>query len=650
MARFIQGTCGLANIDNDDRVRAEDVSYDNSDGLYPPGTDTVQLALEAAGGGASVAEMTPTVAGTAYGLQDVGTVSNLLGRDVNGAATSSTVRYQAQVAGTPQAASIDFSVYDENHCRTDSNTTVTNSIVTANNSELTNTQISNSVCDVGNSLLNDTPVNNAVVYGNAAELHGGATVRNCSLVVNDSHLKGAQLDQACLHVTGLTADGVQFDGAVVVGSCASAVVTNARESVFVGSSAGAVVSQKGSQSLYLGNQSTGETVTDREAWISSYDRFYLRTLRNDPTPPDVCFYDPGTAELTYGPSPATPLAAKQPTVLGGQYGIDSAANASEVNGFNSFNNYAAGPASLAGVTAVGNALYQASTPASNSFSNCIFLGRSHQFTGATTISNTLIAASIVGIDSISKIQDAAIVVPRAASATFGYIGEITGPAFFSSGNVACTADPLYSTVVSSGGTVNPGQTNLVLSSAPVTSSITMAGQGNTLITAAPSAITYVHPNVSNSTTILGGTSVVSATQNLQFCINHNTFRMPNVATVSGALLAANLTPMYFDGSTGLISPTVSSRASRIWRGIGTTDGAGQVVFTPGGGLVPNTAGYAINLTVQNPSTTVAYTAQIETLSATQITARVFRSVTVALASPSMALAPAGITLHATMAW
>lgn len=397
MARFIQGTCGLANIDNDDRIRAEDVTYDNSDGLYPPGTDTVQLALEATGGGASVAEMTPTVAGTAYGLQDTGTVSNLLGR-------------------------------------------------------------------------------------------------------------------------------------------------------------------------------------------------------------------------------------------------------------NSFNNYAAAPIQLSGVTAVGNNLYQASTPASNSFSNSIFLGRAHQFTGATTITNSLIAASIVGISSVSKIQDASMVVPRAASLTFGYTGEINGPAFFSSGNIACTQDPLYSTVVSSGGTVNPGANNLVLSSAPVTNSIIMNGQGNTLITAAPSAFTYVHPAFSNCTTILGGSSAVSATSNLQLCTNHKTLRMPNVLTVSGALLAANLTPMYFDVSTGLISPTVSSRASRIWRGTGTTDGAGQVIFTPGGGLAPNTAGYAVNLTVANNSTTIAYTAQVETLTATQIFARVFRSDTVVLGGPSMTLAGAGIVLHATMAW
>jgi hypothetical protein len=650
MARFIQGTCGLANIDNDDRIRAEDVTYDNSDGLYPPGTDTVQLALEAAGGGASVAEMTPTVAGTAYGLQDTGTVSNLLGRDVNAAATSATGRYQAQIAGTPQAASYSFAVFDENHCLTDTNTTANNALVAVNNSELSNTQISDSVCEVTNSLLSDTAINNALVHGNAAQLHGGAMVLNCALTVNDSHLKSAQLDQACLHVTGLNAEGIPFEGAVMVGSMTNTAVTTMRESVFIGSNAGAVINQNGQQALYLGNQSIGETTNDREAWISSFDRFFLRTLRNDPAPPDVCFYDPSTSEITYGPAPVAALALKQPTTLGGQFGINSAANSSEVNGRNSFNNYSAAPIQLSGVTAVGNNLYQASTPASNSFSNSIFLGRSHQFTGATTITNSLIAASIVGISSVSKIQDANMVVPRAASLTFGYTGEINGPAFFSSGNIACTQDPLYSTVVSSGGTVNPGANNLVLSSTPVTNSITMNGQGNTLITAAPSAFTYVHPVFSNCTTILGGTSAVSATANLQLVTNHNTLRMPNILTVSGALLAANLTPVFWDTSTGLISPTVSTRASRIWRGTGTTDGAGQVIFTPGGGLAPNTVGYAVNLTVVDNSTTIAYTAQIESLTATQILARVFRSVTVVLASPSMTLAGAGIVLHATMAW
>lgn len=642
---------GVANIYNRDFINADNVDYDDDLNLYPPTVVTVEDALDyLASAAPSVAEMTPTVAGTAYGLQDVSTVSNLLGRDVNGTAASATGRYQAQVSGTTQQASYNFSIFDENHCLSDTNTTLATTVVLANDSEMPNTQFSDCVCVVNNSLINDTVVNNAAIVSNGSQLHSGSILRNDALYVNDSKLKSAQLEQACLHVTGLVAEGIQFDGAVMMGSMPNVTVTNMRESVFIGSNSGSVVSQAGRQSLYLGNTTTGETISDREAWISSFDRFYLRTLRNDPSPPDVCFYDPTSAEITYGPAPVLALVAKQPTVLGGQFGINSLANNSDVNGRNSFNNYSAGPVQLSGVTAVGNNLYQASTPASNSFSNSIFLGRSHQFTGATTITNTLIAASIIGINSISKIQDAAIVVPRAASATFGYVGEINGPAFFSSGNIACTTDPLYSTVVSSGGTINPGQNNLILSSTPVTNSITMAGQGNTLITAAPSAFTYVHPNFSNCTTLLGGTSAVSATSNLQLCTNHNTLRMPNILTVSGALLAANLTPVFWDTSTGLISPTVSSRASRVWRGTGTTDAAGQVIFTPGGGLAPNTVGYTVNLTVVNNSTTIAYTAQIENLTATQIFARVFRSVTVVLASPSMTLAGAGIICHATMAW
>jgi len=306
MARFIQGTCGLANIDNDDRIRAEDVTYDNSDGLYPPGTDNVQEALEAAGGMVppAPAEMTPTVAGTAYGLQDTGTVSNLLGRDVNGAAVSSTGRYQAQISGTAQQTAYQFAIFDENHCNSDSNTTVGAAIVLANNSELLNCQVTDAIVEATNSLFNDTLVNNALVHGNSAELHDGATVRNDALYVNDSHLKGAQLDQACLHVTGLVAEGIPFDGAVMMGSMTNAAVTTMRESTFIGSNAGSVINQNGLQSLYLGNQSLGETITDREAWISSYDRFYLRTLRADAAPLNVCFYNAGTAEVTYGPPPA----------------------------------------------------------------------------------------------------------------------------------------------------------------------------------------------------------------------------------------------------------------------------------------------------------------------------------------------------------
>lgn len=575
--------------------------------------------------------MTPFVEGTAFGETSTG--RTLLGYGVD--AGSNNLGLWASSIGAPQnPCNAGMSVTEFFDTNT-SDAVLLNGVYIGTEGSIKSSNLSNSILIQRNSFVegvSDWTRNLLMLYDYTA--NAGDRITRSLALMTGQFSTDSNFDQSLLvgDMTGVDSPGI-FDALCLRTPGSTANLTMAKNTG------------------YIGNGQTNYVMNPSDFMIETYSSYFLKTLRPDNTTGQIAYYEPGTGELTYGPEP-TPyiLSAKQPTVLGGQLGLNSNANNSEVNGRNSFNNYSALPVQLSGVTAVGNNLYQNSTPASNSFSNSIFLGRSHQFTGAATITNSMIAANIVGINSISKIQDCNMAVPRAASLTFGYVGEINGANFFSSGNIACTTDPLFSSVFSSGGTVNPGQTNLVLTAAPTTNSIIMKGQGNTLIQGTPSAFTYNHPNFSNCTTILGGSSAVSATANLQFVINHNTFRMPNVLTVSGAILAANLTPMYWDASTGLISPTVSSRASRVWRGIGTTDAAGQVIFTPGGGLNPSTVGYTVNLTVVNNSTTIAYTAQVENLTATQIFARVFRSVTVALASPSMTLAAAGITLHATMAW
>ena len=302
MARFIQGTCGLANIDNDDRIRAEDVTYDNSDGLYPPGTDTVQLALEAAGGGASVAEMTPTVAGTAYGLQDDAKELNSLGRDVSLTATRSTARYLS-AGGAPQDATYTSSIYDSNRSGQDATTNLSNAIASINETDLTTASLTASTVIANTSTLTNVPCGNSVLQLNTTNA-SAATLLDSTVLANSSSIASANLDKTVLLATRLNAASVPMEGGVFIGDGSNAVVTQLKESVFIGSSSGAVVSQAGQRSLYVGNQSSAETVNDREAWISSFDRFYLRTLRADAAPLDVCFYNAGTAEVTYGPPPA----------------------------------------------------------------------------------------------------------------------------------------------------------------------------------------------------------------------------------------------------------------------------------------------------------------------------------------------------------
>ena len=399
---------------------------------------------------------------------------------------------------------------------------------------------------------------------------------------------------------------------------------------------------------YIGNGQVSKVMNPNEFLVETYGSYFLKTLRADTTSGQISFYDPATGELTYGPASAA-LAAKQPTTLGGQYGISSLANAVEINGRSSFNNYAAVPAQLQSVSSVGAGQYATSVPASNSFTNDIFLGRTHQFPGATSIQNTLIAANIVGNSSITKVLDCNMIVPRASSLTFGYSGEINGANFVSSGLVSCTQDPLYSTVLSSGGTVNPGATNLVLASDQATGVVTMNGTGNTLIKSSSSPLTYIWPaGISNTTVIQGGNLSIAPTASVQLCASHTTFRMPNITNISAAATNQQRL-MIFDTSTGLISPSTSTGHSRVFRAVGTTNAAGQVTFSTGS-LTATTAGVSMQATVQNTSTTTAYTCSINAIAANSVVVQVFNSVTVVLSANSMATSGAGITVHFVMAY
>lgn len=306
MARFIQGTCGLANIDNDDRIRAEDVTYDNSDGLYRPGTDTVQLALEAAGGGASVAEMTPTVAGTAYGLQDDAKELNSLGKGVNSAIATarSSARYNPTIPGNPQSASYSDCIFDDNRCVQDASTGLANSIASINETGISGMTAAASLVLANTSTLAAVPVENSIAVLNTTNVGVAPSLLDSTIVANSSGFNGTTLKKTIVCASRFNATGLDLSGSTVIGDGSNLVTTNVRESVFLASSSGAVVSQAGKQSLYVGNQSSAETVNDREAWISSFDRFYLRTLRADAAPLNVCFYNAGTAEVTYGPPPA----------------------------------------------------------------------------------------------------------------------------------------------------------------------------------------------------------------------------------------------------------------------------------------------------------------------------------------------------------
>lgn len=594
----------------------------------------------------SAASMTPTVEGLAFGSQDLSKELNSLGPGVSIDPTTNraTARYNPLVAGTPQPAVYSSCLFDSNRSDQSAVTSISDSIVTTNEGDLNDIQVVKTILDENITNVSATNFGDSIVEINEATMKS-ASVLNSTVIASRVDLNNAVLDRSTLIVSGLSAPSIGFDGATMLGDCNSLAITDMRESMFLASNAGSPIDQQGRQSLYVGNQTANEIINNREAWLSSYDRFYFRTLRADTSSGTVCYYDPSSAELTYGAAPSPP--AKQPTTLGGQYGINSLGNASDVNGRDSFVNYAAGPVQLSGVSSVGNSQFQVNNPGLSAFTNCIFLGRTHSFNAVQTVTDTLLAANIVTGANISQIVNSNIIVPKAGSLTFTYAGAVTGANIVSSGAVICVSDPLYSTVLSSGGSVTPAGSNLVLATNQGGGSISMNGSGNSLVFSAGNSVAYSWPvGVSNSCVLQNGTSVVTPSASTQLCSNHTSFRMPNIN--SAGIADINTSPMAFNSGTGLISPTLSPLLSRVYRAVGTTGVGGQVTFTPGGSINPSTVGYAFNATVRNTSTTVAYTCSINTITGTSVTIQVFNSVTVVLASPSMVPSGAGIQVHFSM--
>lgn len=608
-------------------VTAEDVSYDAAPG-YPPGTDNVQEALDYLAG-ATVASMTPTVEGVAFGETSAG--RTLLGFGVD--AGSNNVGLWASSTGAAQNPSNSGAAVTAFFDTDTNGATMLNGVYLGAEGSVKGSNLSNSLMVQRNSLVEDQ----------------ADWTESLLMLYDFTANSNDRIKNSIALITGQFSTDSNWNESILIGDMTgvdSAVISDALCIRTPGSTSNLTMANN---TGYIGNGQSPYVMNAGDFLIEAYERYYLKTLRFDNTSGQIAYYEPVSGELTYGPEPAAYiLPAKQPNTLGGSFGVNSAANASEVNGRNSFNNYSAGPPQLTGVTAVGQQLYQASVPASNGFVNDIFLGRSHQFPGATSITNTLIAASIVGNGTISQITDCNMIVPRASSLTFNYVGAITGACFHSSGSVACFTDPLYASVLSSGGTTNPGQANLVLSSAPAANSIIMQGQGNTLIQSSSAAITYNHSSFNNCCTINSGTTITLPTSNSQFCCNHSTLRMPNVLAVGTA--GSTTSPMAFDSATGLISPTLSPLLSRVYRAVGTTTGAGQVVFTPGSGVNPSTVGYAFNATVRDASTTVAHTCSIVAVSAVSVTVQVFQSVLAAVGSPTMVAAGAGIITHFSMCY
>jgi len=573
--------------------------------------------------------MTPLMEGTAFGETSLG--RTLLGYGVDSSSNNIGL-WCSSTGSTQEVHNSSSSVTSFFDTRLDS-AQLQNGIYTGQGGDLRSSNLSNSLFMERNSTLQNQSdwTENMMMLNNFTANPNDSITRSMAFMTGqfstDSHL-----DQGLLigDMTGVDHPGI-FDALCLRTPGSTRNLTMAKNSG------------------YIGNGQTNYVMSSWDFMVETYNKYFLKTLRPDTTSGQIAYYDPGTGELTYGPdSGGYVLPAKLPTTLGGQYGINSLANNSDVNGRNSFNNYSAGPAQLSGVTAVGNNLYTASVPGLNSFSNAILLGRNHAFTGAQAVSDSFIAAKSIGVPGISQVNGNVIVVPRNNGVSLGFLGSLTGMTAMTSGTLTLNGDPFHSTVVGSGGSINPGSTNLVLSSQPSLGAITMQGQGNTLVQSSTVSVTYPGAAFSNTCVLHNGLTVTLPTANTQLVSNHTSFRMPNIGAVGVADI--NTVPMAFNSGSGLIAQTLSPLLSRVYRAVGTTGAAGRVIFTPGGSINPSTVGYAMNATVRNTSTTVSYSCQVNAVSATSITIQVFNSVTVVLATPSMTPSGAGIIVHFTMAY
>lgn len=577
--------------------------------------------------GPGAVPMTPFVEGIAFGETSVG--RTLLGYGID--SSSNNVGLWGHSTGDPQQPSnSSSSITGFWDTRLDS-ARMLEGIYLGQSGSLKGSNLSNSLFIQRNSIVEnqaDWTQNLMMLYDFNAN-------------ANDSITRSIAL------MTGQFVTDSQFDRSLLIGDMTRMDGSGVRDALCIRTPGPVGTLTMARDTGCISNGQLSKVMAPGEFLVETYSSYFLKTLRQDNTTGNIAYYNPVDGELTFGAVPPSyTLPVKQPTIIGGQFGINSSSNNTEVNGRNSFNNYSAGPTALSGVTAIGNNLYQNSVPGTNNFTNSIFIGRSHQFTGANLIQNSLIAAQITGVATITGISECNMVVPRAASLSLNYAGAVTGANFFSSGTVTCLTDPLYSSVFSSGGTVNPGVANLVLCENQSGGSIVMSGQGNTLISSSSAATTYNFPaGINNSTVIRSGANAIVPTAGTQLAVNHTSFLFPNI---SAGAASNSVYPVTFNQGTGLISHVISADLSRVLRRVGTTNASGQIVFNTG--TITPLADSAISLTVRNASTTVSYNAQVIAIGLSSFTVQVFNSVAAVASSPTMTASGAGIIVHATMTY
>lgn len=573
--------------------------------------------------------MTPLVEGTAYGTTDT------LGRTQLG-------------YGVDNSSSNNIGLWSSSTGAAQETTNSTSSVTAFVDTPMLGAQMQNGIYLGETSNITGSNLSNSIMLARASDLVNQTDWTENTLLLNGFTANpNDSVTRSLAMISGQFVTDTAVNEGVLLGDMTNTFGGTVDNVICVRTRGGVGTVGLADGCCYIGTGDNSYLSAAGDCMIADYQRFFLRMLRNDNTSGEIVYYDSTSGELTYGPEPGVSvLPAKKPTILGGQYGISSGPNANEINGLNNFNNYSTSPPQLNGVTAIGSSICQGSAPASNSFLNSIFLGRAHQFTGASIIQNSMIAASIIGTATISSVNDTCIICPRAGSMLLGYSGALTGACLVSSGSISCTADPADSVVLSSAGTVNPASSNLVLCENRAGGSVVMAGAGNTLITSSSTAVNYNFPaGVNNATVIKAGINAITPNANGQLAVNHTSFLFPNLPS---ATAGSSTFPVGFSQVTGQIFYYSSTDFSRVLRRVGTTNGSGVITFFTG--TITPSGNSAVSLTVRDASTTIAYTAQVTGIGASSVTVQVFRSTNAVLGSPTMIPAGSGIVCHMNMSY
>lgn len=129
-----------------------------------------------------------------------------------------------------------------------------------------------------------------------------------------------------------------------------------------------------------------------------------------------------------------------------------------------------------------------------------------------------------------------------------------------------------------------------------------------------------------------------------------TYGPPPAPILSTAIISSAWFPAMYNPTTNVLAYASGYRLSRVWRGQGTTDLNGTIIFNPGGLIAVNAPNTAITATVVSTSTTIAYTCSVSNINSGTFSIQVFQSTNTVLGSASMVRAGSGLVVHVTLAY